>query len=187
MTLFRKITGPETNHSLFELSVHGVGVPFVIRVFLFRSYVVLTSQCAQKAKKKSSFLFEMYSILLHIPQILQRNEIKQDRIIIFMQLFCWYFLGIVVIWEKVGASFYSNHQTLCKYFHTYLCNSPPKGSKWLAEGLHYTWSSTKGGVHNQVPPRADWILICLGLRGCLVSSQLPGSIPRSCSVSVDPA
>ena len=28
---------------------------------------------------------------------------------------------------------------------------PPKGSKWPAEGLHYTWSSTRGSAHTQVP------------------------------------
>ena len=30
-----------------------------------------------------------------------------------------------------------------------------KGSKWPAEGLHYTWRSAKGGAHTQVPPGAD--------------------------------
>ena len=32
---------------------------------------------------------------------------------------------------------------------------PPKGSKWLAEGSHYTLGSTRGGAHTQVPPGAD--------------------------------
>ena len=38
---------------------------------------------------------------------------------------------------------------------------PPKGSKWPAEGPHNTWGSSRGGVHTQVPPGADWIPICL--------------------------
>ena len=45
---------------------------------------------------------------------------------------------------------------------------PPKGSKWPAEGPHYTWGLTRGGAHTRVPPGADWIPICLGPRGCLV-------------------
>ena len=32
---------------------------------------------------------------------------------------------------------------------------PPKGSKLPAEGLHYTWGSTRGSAHTQVPPGAD--------------------------------
>ena len=28
---------------------------------------------------------------------------------------------------------------------------PPKGLKWPAEGLHYTWGSTRGSAHTQVP------------------------------------
>ena len=64
---------------------------------------------------------------------------------------------------------------------------PPKGMKWPAEGLHYTWGSTRGGVHTLVPPGADLNPICLDLRGCLVSSQVPGLIPGSCGVSIDPA
>ena len=64
---------------------------------------------------------------------------------------------------------------------------PPKGSKWPAEGPHYTWGSTKGSAHTRVPPGADWIPICLGLRGCLVLSQAPGSISGSRGVRIDPA
>ena len=26
---------------------------------------------------------------------------------------------------------------------------PPKGSKWPAEGLHYTWGSTRGDGYNE--------------------------------------
>ena len=29
---------------------------------------------------------------------------------------------------------------------------PPKGLKWLAEGLHYTWGLTRDGAHSQVLP-----------------------------------
>ena len=32
---------------------------------------------------------------------------------------------------------------------------PPKGSKWPAKGLHYTWGSTRGGALTQVPPGVD--------------------------------
>ena len=46
-----------------------------------------------------------------------------------------------------------------------------KGSKCPAEGLQYTWGSTRYSLHTQNPPGTDWIPICWGLRGCLVSSQ----------------
>ena len=31
---------------------------------------------------------------------------------------------------------------------------PPEGSRWPSEGLHYTWGSTRGSAHNQIPPEA---------------------------------
>ena len=63
---------------------------------------------------------------------------------------------------------------------------PYKGSKWPAEGLHYTWGSTRGRQCPRVPLGTDWIPIFLGLHGCLVSSQALGSIPGSQGVSIDP-
>ena len=100
-------------------------------------------------------------------------------------------------------SFYWLIYTFCSSFYiAWLCNpsywdggiwgwhverEPPKGSKWPAEGLHYTWGSTRGGAHTRVPPGADWIPICLGPRGCLVTSQAPGSHLGSCGVKIDPA
>ena len=62
---------------------------------------------------------------------------------------------------------------------------PPKGLKWPAEGPHYTWGSTRSGVHTWVPQGADRIPICLGLRGSLVLSQVPGLIPGSHGVRID--
>ena len=32
---------------------------------------------------------------------------------------------------------------------------PPKGSKWPAEGPHYTWGSTRGSAHTWVSPGED--------------------------------
>ena len=32
---------------------------------------------------------------------------------------------------------------------------PPKGSKWPAGGLHYTWGSTRGSEHTRVTPEVD--------------------------------
>ena len=34
---------------------------------------------------------------------------------------------------------------------------PPKGSKWPAEGLHYTWGSTRVTVQSNLPGSA-WLL-----------------------------
>ena len=62
---------------------------------------------------------------------------------------------------------------------------PPKGSNWPAEGPHYNWGLTRGGAHTRLPPGVDWIPICLGPLGCLVSSQVLGSIPGSCDVRID--
>ena len=36
-----------------------------------------------------------------------------------------------------------------------LCRPFPKGSKWPAEGPHYTLGSTRGGAHTWVLPGAD--------------------------------
>ena len=62
---------------------------------------------------------------------------------------------------------------------------PPKGSKWPAEGPHYTWGSTRGSVHTQVPPWADTIPIYLGPHGSLVPSQVLGWIPGSRGVRIE--
>ena len=32
---------------------------------------------------------------------------------------------------------------------------PPKGLKWPAKSPHYTWGSTRGGAHTQVPLGSD--------------------------------
>ena len=42
---------------------------------------------------------------------------------------------------------------------------PPKGLKWPAEGLHYTWGLTRGSGHIRVPLGEDCIPIGLGPLG----------------------
>ena len=34
------------------------------------------------------------------------------------------------------------------------------GSKWPSEGLHYSWDSTNGSLHTQIPLGADQNPIC---------------------------
>ena len=76
------------------------------------------------------------------------------------------------IWTQPKAANW-NDTMKWKFDMRLVDREPPKGSKWPAEGLHYTWGSTRGSAHTRVPLGADWIPICLGLRGCLVSNQAP--------------
>ena len=56
-----------------------------------------------------------------------------------------------------------------------LCRRSAKGSKWLAEGPHYTSGLVLVGGADPDPPGADPIRICWGPRSCRTSSPKTGS------------